>query len=73
MGEAKRRNSAGIRLRRLHPPAQPRTLTKLVIPAGSALPARETAIEAMRVAETIRARVRGWQGKTIGRSVPICS
>jgi hypothetical protein len=59
MGEAKRRHSAGIRLRRLHPPAQPRTLTKLVIPAGSALPARETAIEAMRIAETIRARVRG--------------
>lgn len=58
MGEAKRRSSAGIRLRRLHPPAQPRTLTKLVIPAGTAPPGRETAMEAMRIAEAVRARVR---------------
>lgn len=58
MGEAKRRSSAGIRLRHLHQPSHPRSLTKLVIPAGAAVPERGAAMEAMRIAETVRARVR---------------
>lgn len=58
MGEAKRRSAAGIRLRRLHAPSNLHTIAKLVIPAGTAPPQRESAAEAMRIAESIRVRVR---------------
>ena len=58
MGEAKRRSAAGIRLRRLYSPSNLHTIAKLVIPAGTAPPQRERAVEALQIAESIRARVR---------------
>ena len=58
MGEAKRGNITGTRLRRLREPSAPRALSKLVLPAGIALPSRDFANHAAAIAEEIRRRVR---------------
>jgi hypothetical protein len=59
MGEAKRRRAGGTLLRRLYAPTHPGPITRLIIPSGAGLPSREAANEAARIAETVRARVRG--------------
>jgi hypothetical protein len=59
MGEAKRRGRAGIRLRRLHAPAHPNALAKLVVPAGPGMPSRAVAEETAAVASAVRERIRG--------------
>lgn len=58
MGEAKRRKSAGPRLRRLVAPLRPSAIAKLVVPAGPGLPPHDTMARAAAIAETIRTRVR---------------
>lgn len=58
MGEAKRRGGAGTTMRRLYARAGSAAITKLVVPAGPGLPPRETALEALTIAEGVRARVR---------------
>lgn len=58
MGDARRRKLAGSRIAPLAAPRAPRILSKLVVPAGPGLPPREVALEALAIAETVRARVR---------------
>ncbi|HUB95102.1 MAG TPA: hypothetical protein VL993_04245 [Stellaceae bacterium] len=58
MGEAKRRRTDRTALRRLYAPSRPAPISKLIIPSGMGTPSRETAFEAARIAEGIRARVR---------------
>ena len=58
MGEAKRRGGAGATMRRLYARAGAAAISKLVVPAGPGLPPREAALEALAIAEGIRARIR---------------
>jgi hypothetical protein len=58
MGEAKRRGTAAVEMRRLYPPAKLGPIRKFAFPAGAALPGREPPPESAALAETVRAQVR---------------